>query len=130
MTAETAPHWHGYAWNGPRCRPGSDPAPRVTPADTQPLSPDDQLKRIAETATVYSTHHTADDAYAWLEVTLQQYPRAARTPLPKNALADARARLDRGGEVDWFYYSVDGRYVTRTLDICAGPGTLGCPEPP
>lgn len=27
-------------------------------------------------------------------------------------------------------HAIDGRYVTRTLDICAGPGTLGCPEPP
>ncbi|MFF3749840.1 hypothetical protein ACFYYH_05160 [Streptomyces sp. NPDC002018] len=130
-------HWHGYAWNGPRCRPGSDPKPRVTPVDAQPLSPEEQLRRIAETATVLTTHHTADDAYAWLETTLQEYPRAARTPLPEDVLAQARERLDHGREVDWFYYSVDGRYITRTLDICPGPRALaprqpcgGCPDPP
>ncbi|MFD7900259.1 hypothetical protein [Streptomyces sp. NPDC059743] len=130
MTSEpSTPHWHGYAWNGPRCRPGSDPGPRVTPEDAQPLDIEAQLKRIAETATVFTTHRTVDDAYAWLEATLQRYPRAARTPLPRDVLADARARLERGGEVDWFYYSLDGRYVTRTLDICTGPHGGGCQQP-
>ncbi|WP_405987232.1 hypothetical protein [Streptomyces sp. NBC_00872] len=69
-----------------------------------------------------TTHSTADDAYAWLEATLQEYPRADRAPLPKDVLAQARARLEQGGEVEWFYYSIDGRYVQRTLDICPRPG--------
>ncbi|MFE1960035.1 hypothetical protein [Streptomyces sp. NPDC059479] len=68
--------------------------------------------------------------YAWLETTLQEYPRAARLPLPRDVLAEVRERLDRGGEVDWFYYSLDGRYVTRTLDICPSPRGDGCPQPP
>ncbi|MFD8967270.1 hypothetical protein ACFV0C_20130 [Streptomyces sp. NPDC059568] len=110
--------------------PRSDPGPRVVPEDAQPVSIEAQLQRIAETATVLTTHTTAEDAYAWLETTLQEYPRAARLPLPRDVLAEARERLDRGGEVDWFYYSLDGRYVTRTLDICTGPRGDGCPQPP
>ncbi|MFE1956766.1 hypothetical protein [Streptomyces sp. NPDC059479] len=134
-------HWHGYAWTGPRIglsalRDGVRESPST---DVQPLGIDVQLKRIAETATVFTTHAAADEALAWLETTLQDYPRAARDPLPREALADARARLDRGGEVDWFYYSIDGRYVERALRVCAGPGAVepephgplsGCPQFP
>ncbi|MFD7895303.1 hypothetical protein ACFV0C_07935 [Streptomyces sp. NPDC059568] len=94
------------------------------------------MARFAETAAVLTTHHTVDEACAWLEATLQGYPRAARTPLPTDVLAQARAQLERGGEVDWFYYSIDGRYVERTLDICPRPGAetvrwpySGCPQP-
>ncbi|WP_046502491.1 hypothetical protein [Streptomyces odonnellii] len=132
-------HWHGYAWTGPRVglsalrRDVREP-PR---ADVQPISVDVQLKRIADAASVLATHATADEAFAWLEAALRDYPRAARDPLPGDALADARARLDRGGEVDWFYYSLDGRYVERALRVCAGPGAVephrplsGCPQAP
>ncbi|MYZ38319.1 MULTISPECIES: hypothetical protein [unclassified Streptomyces] len=134
-------HWHGYAWTGPRIglsalRQDARESPGI---DVQPIGVDVQLKRIAETATDFTTHRTADEAFAWLEATLQDYPRAARDPLPGDALADVRARLDRGGEVDWFYYSLDGRYVERALRVCAGPGAVepephrphsGCPQSP
>ncbi|MFD7895343.1 hypothetical protein [Streptomyces sp. NPDC059743] len=81
-------HWHGYAWTGPRIGLSAlrDGARELPSTDVQPLSIDVQLKRIAETATVFTTHVAADEALAWLETALQDYPRAARDPLPRRRL--------------------------------------------
>lgn len=94
-------------------------------------------KRDAETANVLRTYHAAGDAYAWLEATVREYPPVSTYLPPDELLAAARQRLDSGGEVEWFYYSACRLYLTRTLNICPGPGALdprwphtGCPQPP